>query len=57
VWAGLLLGAGVVAAIVYLVRERVAAAAALAFGWCRRLVEEAGTALSWLLLAVTVCGI
>jgi hypothetical protein len=57
VWGGVLLGVGVAAGTAYLARERIAAAAAQVFGWCRGLAEEAGAALSWLLLAVTVCGI
>jgi hypothetical protein len=57
VWAGLLLGAGIVAGAAYLARERVAAVASQVYGWCRGLADEAGAALSWLLLAVTVCGI
>jgi hypothetical protein len=57
VWAGALLGAGIVAGAAYLARERVAAVASQVYGWCRGLAEEAGAALSWLLLAVTVCGI
>jgi hypothetical protein len=53
----MLLGAGIVAGAAYLAREQIAAAAALVFGWCRGLVEDAGTALSALLLALTVCGL
>jgi hypothetical protein len=57
VWTGVLLGVGVAAGLAYLARERVAAAAGQVFGWCRGLVEDAGTALSALLLALTVCGL
>jgi hypothetical protein len=57
VWACMLLGAGVVAGAAYLAREHVAAAAGRVFGWCRGLVEDAGTALSAVLLALTVCGL
>jgi hypothetical protein len=57
VWGGVLLGVGIVAGTAYLARERIAAAAAQVFGWCRGLVEDAGTALSALLLALTVCGL
>jgi hypothetical protein len=57
VWAGVLLGVGIAAGTAYLARERIAAAAAQVFGWCRGLVEDAGTALSALLLALTVCGL
>jgi hypothetical protein len=57
VWAGMLLGAGLVAGVAYLARARVAAVASQVYGWCRGLADEAGAALSWLLLAVTVCGI
>jgi hypothetical protein len=57
VWAGVLLGAGIVAGAAYLARERVAAVASQVYAWCCGLAEEAGAALSWLLLAVTVCGI
>jgi len=57
VWAGVLLGAGVVTATAYLAREHVAAAAGRVFGWCRGLVEDAGTALSAVLLALAVCGL
>jgi hypothetical protein len=57
VWGGVLLGIGIAAGTAYLARERVAAVASQVYGWCRELAEEAGAALSWLLLAVTVCGI
>jgi hypothetical protein len=57
VWGGILLGVGIAAGTAYLARERIAAAAARVFGWCRGLVEDAGTALSALLLALTVCGL
>jgi hypothetical protein len=57
VWAGVLLGAGVAAGLAYLARERVAAAAGRVFGWCRGLVEDAGTALGAMLLALSVCGL
>jgi hypothetical protein len=52
-----LLGAGVAAGLAYMARERVAGAAARVFSWCRGLVEEAGAALSAVLLALTVCGL
>jgi hypothetical protein len=57
VWAGMLLGAGVMAGAAYLARAHIAAAIGHVYGWCRGLVEEAGTALSAMLLALTVCGI
>jgi hypothetical protein len=57
VWAGVLLGAGVAAGLAYLARERVAAAVGQVYGWCRGMVEDAGAAVSALLLALTVCGL
>ena len=41
----------------YLARAHIAAAIGHVYGWCRGLVEEAGTALSAVLLALTVCGL
>jgi hypothetical protein len=57
VWAGVLLGAGILAGTAYLARERIAAAAGRVWGWCRRLVEDAGAALGGVLLALTVCSL
>jgi hypothetical protein len=57
VWAGALLSVGIAAGTAYLARERIAAAVAQVVGWCRGLVEDAGTALSALLLALTFCGL
>jgi hypothetical protein len=57
VWAGVLLGVGIAAGTAYLARERIATVAGQVYGWCQGLAQDAGTALSALLLALTVCGL